>query len=215
MQKNLKIVLIGLWVVVGVTVGGVAATVWWYRSTQISPFVQLSSIQPEADAHRLDPLFDAPVFTLTDQEGKPFSSRQLAGKVWVADFIFTSCTGLCPMMTEQMRVFQQKTAGSPVQMVSFSVDPEHDTPAELKAYAQRNKSDLTRWHFLTGSEEAIWNISNAMKLAVGPGDNHQVMHSSHFLLVDGSGHVRGVYDYKDAGFMDKLVADANTLARGR
>ncbi len=215
MEKNLKILLIGLWVVVGVTVGGVAATVWWYRSTENSSFVQLSSLQPEADAHRLDPLFDAPAFTLTDQDGKRFGSTQLAEKVWVADFIFTSCTGLCPMMTEQMREFQNKTTGSPVQMVSFSVDPEHDTPAALKAYAEVNKSDLTRWHFLTGAKEAIWNISNAMKLAVGPEDDHQVMHSSHFLLVDGSGHVRGIYDYKDPGYMDKLVADANTLTHGR
>lgn len=215
MQKNLKIILVALWMVVGVTVGGVAAAVWWYRSTQNSSSVQLSSIQPDADPHQLEPLFDAPAFTLTDQDGKTFGSTQLAGRVWVADFVFTSCTGLCPMMTEQLHVFQQKTAGSPVQMVSFSVDPEHDTPAALKAYAEVNKSDLSRWHFLTGDKEAIWNISNAMKLAVGPGDDHQVMHSSHFLLVDGGGHVRGIYDYKDAGFMDKLVADANTLARSR
>jgi protein SCO1/2 len=166
----------------------------------------------DADPHRLDPMFDAPPFKFIDQDGKAFDSAQLHGKVWVADFVFTTCTGLCPMMTQQMNEFQQKTVGLPVQMVSFSVDPEHDTPAALKAYAEMNKADLSRWHFLTGDKEMLWNISNAMKLAVGPGDDHQVMHSSHFLLVDGGGHVRGVYDYKDAGFLDRLVKDANTLA---
>lgn len=167
MQKKLKIVLIGLWLIVGVTVGGVAAGVWWYRLAQKGPGLQLNGSEP--DSHRLDTMFDAPPFTLTDQEGKAFDASQLKGKVWVADFVFTNCTSLCPMMTEQMHEFQQKTAGSSVQMVSFSVDPEHDTPAALKTYAQMNQADLSRWHFLTGDKEMLWQISNAMKLAVGPG----------------------------------------------
>jgi protein SCO1 len=131
----------------------------------------------------------------------------------VADFVFTTCTGLCPVMTEQMHEFQKLTKDSGIQMVSFSVDPEHDTPAALTAYANMNKADLSCWHFLTGDKEMLWNISNSMKLAVGQGDsNHQVMHSSHFLLVDGRGHVRGVYDYKNSGYLKQLVNDANALA---
>jgi protein SCO1/2 len=213
MKKNLKIILIALWAVAGLTVGGVAAGVWWYRAVQRgSPENPNWHSVNEPDPHRLDPMYDAPPFTLTDQDGKPFGNAQLHGKVWVADFVFTTCTGLCPMMTEQMRAFQKATAGSAIQMVSFSVDPENDTPAVLAAYAVRNKADLSRWHFLTGNRDTLWTISNAMKLAVGPGDDHQVMHSSHFLLIDGNGHVRGVYDYKDAGFMDNLVTDARTLA---
>jgi protein SCO1/2 len=212
MPKNLKIILIALWVIAGLAVGGVAAGVWLYRANQKSLAVQLNPGGTDADPHRLDPMFDAPAFKFIDQDGKPFDSAQLRGKVWVADFVFTSCTSYCPLMTQQLHDFQLRTAGLPVQMVSFSVDPEHDTPAELKKYAAMNNADLSRWHFLTGDKEMLWNISNAMKLAVGPGDDHQVMHSSHFLLVDGGGHVRGVYDYKDAGFMDRMVADTNTLA---
>jgi cytochrome oxidase Cu insertion factor (SCO1/SenC/PrrC family) len=82
----------------------------------------------------------------------------------------------------------------------------------LTAYAHDAKADLSRWHFLTGDRETLWKISTAMKLAVGPGDDHQVMHSSHFLLVDHDGNVCGVYDYKDPGFMAQLVADAKKLA---
>ena len=200
-----------MWVVVGISVGGVAAGVWLYRQHQNIAAINLGS--PDAgDGHRLEPMFDAPGFTLTDQDGKVFDSGQLHGKVWVADFVFTTCTGLCPMMTEQMHEFQKLTDGSQIQIVSFSVDPEHDTPAALMAYAKMNKADLSRWHFLTGEKETLWKISNAMKLAVGRGDgSHQIMHSSHFLLVDGEGHVRAVYDYKDSGYLKRLVADANSL----
>jgi protein SCO1/2 len=214
MQRRLKMILVSLWVIVGVAVGGVTAGVWWYRQHQNVAAINLGFSPDPADAgdsHHLEPMFDAPAFTLTDQNGKPFGTPQLRGKIWVADFVFTTCTGLCPMMTQQMSEFQKQTAGSGIQMVSFSVDPEHDTPAVLTAYAADARADLSRWHFLTGDKEKLWQISNSMKLAVGQGDNHQVMHSSHFLLVDGGGHVRGVYDYKDSGFMTRLVADANAL----
>jgi protein SCO1/2 len=212
MSKQLKIILITLWVVIGVTVGGVVAGVLWYRAVQ--PLSAPITVVADTNqiVHRLDVMYDAPRFTLTDQHGKAFGTQNLRGKVWVADFVFTTCTGLCPMMTQQMGEFQKKTAGSDIQMVSFSVDPEHDTPAVLTAYANDAKADLTRWHFLTGDKEQLWKISNSMKLAVGAGDDHQVMHSSHFLLVDRDGHVRGVYDYKDSGFMAQLVADANKVS---
>jgi protein SCO1/2 len=211
MSKQLKIILIALWVVVGVTVGGVVAGVLWYRAAQPVPAAIVFNGDSTTTNHHLDPLFDAPAFTLTDQDAKKFDSQSLHGKVWVADFVFTTCTGLCPLMTQQMCDFQQKTAGTGIQMVSFSVDPEHDTPAVLTTYANDTKADLTRWHFLTGDKEQLWKISTAMKLAVGTGDDHQVLHSSHFLLVDRDGHVRGIYDYKDAGFMAHLVADAKKL----
>jgi protein SCO1/2 len=211
MKKNVKILIIAVWAIAFLAVGGVTAGVLLYRMSQRAD-QPLAVPASQGEVHRLDLLFDAPAFTLTDQEAKPFDSKQLTGKVWVADFVFTSCSNMCPMMTEQMREFQNKTAGMGVQMVSFSVDPETDTPAVLKDYAVRNKADLSRWHFLTGSKDTLWNISNAMKLAVGPGDDHQLMHSSHFLLVDQAGHVRGVYDYKRAGFMNDLLADATALA---
>jgi protein SCO1/2 len=212
MPKNLKIILISLWVVVGVAVGGVAAGVWWYRQRQNTAAIHFG-LSPDAAEHRLDVLFDSPVFTLTDQDAKPFDSKSLRGKIWVADFVFTGCSSYCPLMTQQMAEFQKQTVGSEINMVSFSVDPVNDTPAVLMAYTLAARADLSRWHFLTGGKDDLWKISNQMKLAVGDGDNHQLMHSTHFLLVDRDGHVRGIYDYKDAGFLKRLVEDAKTLAR--
>jgi protein SCO1/2 len=192
MKQNVKILLIAVWAVAFLAVGGVTAGVWWYRINQHGNISPLAIDSPQNNAPHLEILFDAPAFTLTNQDNHPFTSRDLAGKIWVADFVFTSCSNMCPLMTEQMRDFQNKTAGTGIEMVSFSVDPETDKPAVLKEYAKANKADLSRWHFLTGDKETLWNISFGMKLAVGPGDDHQLMHSSHFLLVDRAGHVRGI-----------------------
>jgi protein SCO1/2 len=194
------------------------ATLWLLRADDTTasamPAARILPNPASSDASApLPVLFDAPSFSLTDQNGKSFGSDQLHGKVWVADFVFTECQGLCPMMTQHLAEFQKLTPNSPVQMVSFSVDPEHDTPAVLKGYATDAKADQTRWHFLTGTQTQTWEISKAMKLAVGPDKGNQVIHSSHFLLVDGKGQVRGVYDTEGPGFdLNKLAADANTLA---
>ncbi len=211
-----KTMMIAAWVAAGLTIGAVSAGAWYFRQRDGTPPAAHTYADTEDAATRLRPMFDAPAFTLTDQDGKSFSSEQLRGKVWVADFVFTTCPSMCPLMTRQFADFQNATPGSPVQMVSFSVDPEHDTPRVLKQYADQNRADLSRWHFLTGDKEGIWKVSVGMKLAVGPGDaEHQVMHSSHFLLVDRGGKVRGVYDYKDAGYMKKLIADAQSLTEAK
>ena len=117
------------------------------------------------------------------------------------------------MMTRNMFEFQKQTPGLAVDMVSFSVDPERDTPAVLKEYAATNKADETRWHFLTGAtRKQLWDICSGMKLAVGPDTGDQVMHSSQFLLVDRQGKVRGVYSSDVDNFMTRLVTDAKKLA---
>ncbi len=217
MQKSLKRILIVTWILAGLLVCGVSAAAWLLRSGPAARPVRTGLLGNSIESSRpvLQPLFDAPQFSLTDQDGKPFGRADLAGKVWIADFVFTHCTSMCPIMTQNMREIQTATAGmpgGPVQLVSFTVDPQNDTPPVLKAYAVANKADETRWHFLTGGQKTMWDLSVGMKLAVGPGDGAmQVMHSSRFLLVDRRGTVRGVYDYKDAGAIANLLADAKSL----
>jgi protein SCO1/2 len=214
MDKRVKRIVIVMWAVTAVAAAALGGAVWMMRNTGGSGAAGPSITVTESPTAGLPVLFDAPSFSLTDQNGQLFDSASLHGKVWVADFIFTSCAGICPMMTQHMREFQKLTPASPVQMVSFSVDPEHDTPAVLKQYAQTAKADESRWHFLTGESRAkLWDICKAMKLAVGPDTNNQVMHSNQFLLIDGDGHVRGVYNSEDDSFLPKLVADANTLTK--
>jgi len=206
-----------MWIVTAIAAAGLFGMIWIAHSRESTAtaapqnYNDLSAEMQDGQPGPLPVLFDAPKFALTDQNNKPFSSDQLRGKIWVADFIFTQCNSLCPLMTQHLANFQKKTAGSDVQMVSFSVDPENDRPPVLKQYAATNGADESRWHFLTGTRAQTWAISEGMNLAVGPDDGKQVFHSSHFLLIDAAGQVRGVYDSNDAGFMNKLVFDATHL----
>ena len=223
MRTHLKAILIGMWVVAGLAVGGVGATVWLLRDKVAAPAAVRFTADPAPAEGPLPVLWPerTPAFTLTDQDGRPFDSTRLGGHVWVADFVFTHCTSFCPLMTQSMSAFQQASAAAglgDVRMASFTVDPGRDTPPVLKAYAAANGADPSRWSFLTGTQKQLWDLSTGMKLSVGPGDldggpaGMQVMHSSHFLLIDRTGHVRGVYDFKDGGYLKQLLVDAKRLS---
>lgn len=209
-----------MWAMMGLMVIGLGLFAWLGTPERSAASVGtnhslLAELFPWAVHKKLPALFDAPKFQLTDETGKPFGSAQLHGKVWVADFIFTRCQGLRPMMTRHMHDLQTQTASTPLQLVSVSVDPTYDTPAVLTQYAHKNHADLSRWHFLTGSKMATWNLSKGLKVAVEPDPGGQVFHSDRFLLVDGYGQVRGDFDSTDAGYKKKLIAAAKTLIRGQ
>src|SRR5262250_2702865 len=98
-----------------------------------------------------------PDFSLTDQTGATVTLADLKGKVWVADFIFTNCGGTCPVMTEKMRALQ-KALPTEIRMVSFTVDPDRDTPKVLAAYAAEHGGTRDRWLFLTGEKQALHDL---------------------------------------------------------
>ena len=171
----------------------------------------MSTVQQQSSMDAKE-LFAVPDIQLTDQDGKTFSTDQLRGHPWIADFIFTSCAGSCPIMTHQMTELQKKTPAE-VDLVSFSVDPEHDTPAILRAYGEGNHADFGRWHFLTGSKKDMSDAAYAMKISVHPADkNFALSHSDRFLLVNQTGHVVGIYDGTDNQDVSRLAADATKLA---
>src|SRR6185295_8164904 len=103
--------------------------------------------------------FEVPEFKLVDQNDKAFTKKDVLGKVWIADFVFTQCAGPCPMMTQAMAELQKELAGSPIQFVSISVDPAHDTPAVLKKYAGVMKADEKNWTFATGDPKEIFGVA--------------------------------------------------------
>jgi protein SCO1/2 len=163
----------------------------------------------------------APEFELVDQLGRPFASTALAGQVWVADFIFTRCAGPCPLMTRRMAALVDTLgARSPVQFVSFTVDPDHDTPGVLREYARGFGADPDRWRFLTGLRKDLHAVSvGGFHLAMGEAEVDSttelinVAHSTRFILVDQRGEVRGYYDGEDPAAMTRLARDAASLAR--
>ncbi len=153
-----------------------------------------------------------PPFVLTSQTGAAFDSKLLDGKIWVADFFFTSCMGPCPRMSAQMHSVQKRTADlAGVNLVSFTVDPEHDTPPVLAAYAQRFRAEPGRWVLLTGSPETL-NALDRDAFKMGNVDG-SFTHSTLFALVDRRGFIRGYYHTEEGASLDPLIAGIRRLAR--
>ena len=161
-----------------------------------------------------------PAFSLTSEQGIPFGSEDLRGKVWVADFIYTRCPTVCPLLTRKMASLQPhaQQLGGALHLVSFSVDPEYDSPEVLRAYAGKNGADASRWTFLTGGPEAIRaTVVEGLKTSLGregpPEDFAGIFHGTHFVLIDGEGRIRGYYASGDADALERLRRDMTTLAR--
>ena len=154
-------------------------------------------------------------FKLTNGFGKPFGSNDLKGRVYVASFVFTSCPSTCPAMMKKMQVIQKRLRGlgTKVGIVTFSVDPETDTPAVLNKYARRFKANPYVWSFLTGPKADVKDIViNNFKVAMGektPG-MMDIVHSEKIFLVDKDGRVRGLYSM-DKQHVDQLMIDMGIL----
>jgi len=163
-------------------------------------------IQPKA----LPVLGTIPEFHLTDQDGRAFDGNSLTGHVWVADFVYTTCTGPCPMMSSHMHRLQDRTAEFPdVKLVSFTVDPAHDTPTVLTEYAKHFKYDVARWSFLTGDIGALNDLGvRGFKLNAVDGS---LSHSTRFVLIDRKRQIRGFYLTSDDGFFNQIVHDIRQL----
>jgi protein SCO1/2 len=161
-----------------------------------------------------------PDFRFIDQNGQPFGTAELRGKVWVANAIFTRCPSICTVSTKQMGEVQHRGRGlgEHFHLVSFSVDPEHDTPDKLLAYARTHRVSPRMWSFLTGRRnELTRTLNDGLKIYMGKqeaaGDDlMSIGHGSHFVLVDARMRIRGYYDLTEAGGLDALLRDAGLLA---
>jgi protein SCO1/2 len=153
-------------------------------------------------------LGEIPPFELTNQQGQKFDRFKLDGHVWVADFIFTNCESSCPRMSSKMHQLQG-TTNADVRLVSFSVDPERDTPQALTEYGKKYSADNSRWTFLTGNPAVLDMLDHdAFKLG-----NLNMDHSTRFVLVDKKGRVRGYYGLFDGDAISKLAKDAERLSQ--
>lgn len=162
-------------------------------------------------AAKLDDYGTVPHFALVDSEGHPFDSSALKGKVWIVDFIYTTCPGPCPRMTSQMHNLSEKLKDNDsVRLVSITVDPEHDTPPVLNAYAHHFGGPTSQWTFLTGPLATI-DLLAVDTFHIGTVRN-RLNHSTRFMLVDKNGHIRAYESTFDPGGMEKLQADAEALS---
>lgn len=157
-------------------------------------------------------LGNIPHFEMTDSENKPFGTRDLSGKIWVADFIFTTCAGPCPIMSSQMSIIHNTFLNDElVNTVSFTVNPDYDTPDVLSAYADQLKAKTDKWHFLTASYDEIKSIIiNGFKM----GDTEEIVfHSTRFALVDREMKIRGYYIGTEKEDVEKLIVDIRKLKK--
>src|SRR2546423_524621 len=153
----------------------------------------------------LPTLWPAPRFTLVDQAGQIRSSDELRGSVWIADFIFTHCSSVCPILTAKMVQVQRAIRDPRIRFVSFSVDPDRDTPDALREYARRWAPDETRWTLLATTKQSLAAVVAGMKTFVQPqSDPDAELHTSEFFLVDGQGRLRGLYDSDGVSFAQLL-----------
>ncbi len=160
-------------------------------------------------------LLKAPVFELSSQDGAAFGTDELGGRVWVANFMFTQCTATCPRQTAKIAELQRRAARWPdwerIRLISFSVDPERDTVAKLKEYADFHRADHEHWKFLTGTRKELFRISkDGFKLPVSEAardGSKPIMHAPQFILIDAEGRIRGYYDSQSEDDFAKLLAD--------
>lgn len=178
----------------------------------------------ESHGAGLPVLGQVPAFSLVASTGEPLSQASLAGRIWVADFIFTRCGGICPVMSGQMARLQSALAregDASVRLVSFSVDPRNDTPEVLRAYAQRFRADRQRWLFVTGERRSLYTlIGKGFHLAVAERPEHDntdgeglITHSDRFVLVDGDLQIRGYYHGTEPESVQRLLRDITTLTK--
>jgi len=204
------------WVVVfGVAFGLSAALIFGAKLLRPSKLQQAEAFAEQKE-RSLEPLWPAPSFAYRDQHGATVTPDTLRGKVWVANFIFTQCRTICPLLSAKMVQLQRQLAGVDVRFVSFSVDPAHDTPEVLAAYAQRWHAEETRWLLLATDEQTLpataagFHVTAKKNDAPDPVD--PIIHSGVFVLVDSQGLVRGVYDSEHKEDFQALAKDLRSLS---
>ena len=201
----------------------------WLLFAGLALAIPLAPILLTRAAPRLPELGELPAFALTDQLGRPFGRGDLRGKVWVADFVFTSCSDACPRLTQRMKTLQDRLdpAGR-IGLLSISVDPERDTPQKLRDYGAAFGARDDLWRFLTGSPtEVERTVVKGFRIAMAkvplPKDAvpaseddlraqaFDIMHGDRLVLVDAGGRIRGYYVADDDG-LHAILRDARALA---
>ena len=187
------------WIVLGLIVISIAIlNLWLVYDKKPEPTAEVVSVS-------------IPDFSLVNQQGLSLGLSDLQGKIWVADFIFTHCPTICPVMTQEMAKLQSEFDTESVYFVSFTVDPERDTPEVLSRYAVQFDADEQRWHFLTGEKDQIYQLANdGFKLAAAQ-HGGGFPHSTKFALVAPDGNIHGYYDSRSKPQMTRLRQDVKTL----
>ena len=183
---------------------------WVYVIVLVIIIALIAVMQPDGVEEQLPIISKIPEFDLVDQNSKQFTLENVQGNVWLADFIFTTCSGPCPIMTERMSMVQHDLLEiDKLKFVSFTVNPDYDTPEVLKKYAQRFNVDDSSWSFVTGKYDQIQELlADGFKM----GDTEEIVfHSTRFALVDHEGNLRGYYSGTEPAEHEIMTRDIQSL----
>lgn len=182
-----------------------------YQPSMVSNALVDSTIQHQKKYHKIS------AFSLINQNGKTVTQKDYEGKIYVADFFFTTCQTICPIMTDHMYQIQQELKDDQdVLLLSHSVTPEIDTVEQLKKYALKKGVDDSKWNLVTGSKKQIYNLARKSYLAVkdyGDGGPFDMIHTENFMLIDKKKQIRGFYDGTNPDDIDRLLNDIEHLKK--
>ena len=180
-----------------------------YNPADVNPELVDSTVQYIQKYHTISN------FSFTNQNGKVITQKDYAGKIYVADFFFTTCGSICPIMTTNMVDVQNAFAKNPkVMLLSHTVFPETDSVPVLKAYAIKKGVNDQKWNLVTGDKKAIYSMARKSYLAVKlgkPSELYDMVHTENFVLVDAKRRVRGFYDGTKKEEIQRLIEDINWL----
>lgn len=203
-NKKVVIILVGFFILLSA-----AFMTYFYSVTKIKnkPLPFLGEVE-----HKIRP------FSFINQEGKTITQETTNGKVYVVEYFFATCEGICPKMNENLNTVYQQFKGNPnVLFLSHTVDPEEDSSAALRKYALQFEADPNQWHFLTGDKKALYDqarysyLISAQDDTTGLSIDKDFIHDNHFILVDQNARIRGEYDGLQPNEMIRLVGDIKIL----
>ena len=200
--------------ILGALVGGLGIVIGTALWLKLTPQPRIGTYDPSASGVNQRSYGKVPNFTFTERSGRTVSLADLRNKVWIADFIYTTCTDTCPLQSAEMTKLQKQFADiDALRLVSFSVDPTKDTPAVLSAYAKKFSADGERWLFLTGDRQAMVDlVQGGFRLSAAPvvdssSKENIILHSPRFVLVDRGAEIRGYYDSREQDALERLKTD--------
>ncbi|QZK89116.1 MULTISPECIES: SCO family protein [Flavobacterium] len=180
-----------------------------YNPADVNPELVDSTVQYKSKYHTIAD------FSFVNQNGKTITQKDYEGKVYVADFFFTTCGSICPKMSVNLEGIQKAFANNPkVKLLSHTVFPETDSVPVLKAYAKKHNVDDAKWNLVTGDKKEIYAMARKSYLAVKlgkPSELYDMVHTENFVLVDTKKRVRGFYDGTNKEDMKRLIEDIHFL----
>ncbi len=216
----MRVLITSVIIIVGITIGyfillpaSKEVKLPFYNPTDLNAEMVDSSLLRKGYGHTIDE------FSFQNQENKTISRADVEGKVFVAEYFFTTCGTICPIMNQQMMRIQEAYKNNPdLKILSFTVDPDIDDVKQMKTYADGHGADPNQWYFLTGNKEDLYSLARKSFFILKPAEAENLgdagsdfIHTNNFVLVDQKLRIRGYYDGTNPKEVDKLIQDIQIL----